>query len=79
LRFGQASTSNEKVMNLSQDPGAYDSYLQLTRTLRGIRHLLDQGDPGTELAPDDVQPGHPKWQQAYGNTCRLAKDSWTAH
>ncbi len=55
----------ESVMNLSQDSGAYDSYLALTGTLHKIRHLLDHGDPATGLASDDVHPDHPKWQQAY--------------
>lgn len=55
----------ESVLNLSQDSDAYTSYLEVTRTLRDIRHLVDQGNPTTNLAPDDVHPDRPESREAY--------------
>jgi hypothetical protein len=64
----------ESVMNLSQDSDAYNSYLELTRTLRGFRLLLDQGNPATNLPPDDVHPDHPEWKQSYEEYLRARRN-----
>ncbi len=55
----------ESVMNLSQDPGAYQTYLDLTHSLRRIRNLIDQGNPPTNLSPEDVHPDCSEWKQLY--------------
>ncbi|MEV6440969.1 hypothetical protein [Amycolatopsis sp. NPDC051716] len=55
----------ESVMHLSDDPGVFNSYEKVTRTLRDIRRLLDQGNPATNLAAEDLHPDHPEWDKAH--------------
>jgi hypothetical protein len=55
----------ESVMNLSDNSRAYNSYKELTKSVRLFRRLIDEGNPATGLAPEDVHPECEEWRSAY--------------